>query len=104
MLPKKLLKAIQAGDVRKFYKSKEWKHKRPEILERDNYECQRCKNNGGFSKAEIVHHIKHLRDRIDLALVDDNLISVCGACHNILHPEKALGNKKEKDFITEERW
>ena len=103
MLPKKLLKAIQAGDVRKFYKSKEWKHKRPEILERDNHECQRCKDLGGYSEAVVVHHIKHLRDHPELALVDSNLSSRCEPCHNIEHPEKGFKHEK-KDYITKERW
>jgi len=86
-----------------FYASAEWLHKRAEILERDNNECQCCKSKGGFSKAECVHHIKHLRDRPDLALTDDNLVSLCGSCHNILHPEK-LHIKTIKRFITVERW
>jgi 5-methylcytosine-specific restriction endonuclease McrA len=106
MLPKDLLKAVENGNVRKFYKSTVWKHKRKEILKRDNYECQKCKNKGRFSKAKIVHHIKHLREYPELALDDENLLSVCGACHNILHPEKNFKanqvNKKEP--ITPERW
>ena len=103
MLPKRLLKAIKAGDVRKFYKSKEWKHKRPVILKRDNYECQRCKDLGGYSKAVVVHHIKHLRDHPELALVDSNLSSRCEPCHNIEHPEKGFKHER-KDPITKERW
>lgn len=108
MLPKDLFKAIENGNVRKFYKSAVWKHKRQEILKRDNFECQRCKSKGRFSKAEIVHHIKHLRDYPELALVGDNLKSVCSTCHNQLHPEKFekfRSNWKERNEpITEERW
>ncbi|NLG89793.1 MAG: HNH endonuclease, partial [Clostridiaceae bacterium] len=67
--------------MKRFYKSKEWKRKRKEILRRDNYECQRCKREGGFSKATTVHHIKHLDKHPELALVDSNLESLCGVCH-----------------------
>ena len=106
MLPKDLLQAIKFGNVKKFYKSTIWRHKRKTILKRDNFECQRCKEKGMFALAEVVHHIKHLREYPELALDDENLLSVCGACHNILHPEKNFKanqvNKKEP--ITPERW
>ena len=102
-----LLQAIKSGNVRKFYKSTVWKNKREQILKRDNYECQRCKRKGEFSPAEVVHHKKHLREFPELALSDDNLESLCGACHNEVHPEKGFTvnqkNKKE-DPITPERW
>jgi len=108
IISKELLKAIKSGDVRKFYKSTAWRHKRQEILQRDNYECQRCKREGKFSPASIVHHIKHLTDYPELALADDNLISVCAACHNKEHPEKfekfrEQWNSREEP-ITPERW
>lgn len=92
---------------RKFYKSKDWKHKRKQILERDNHECQWCKAKGEYSKANTVHHIKSLDEHPGLALADDNLISLCEACHNRAHPEKfrdAEVIRREKKHIIEERW
>lgn len=86
-----------------FYKSKEWKAKRKEILKRDNKECQKCKSRGKYYKAETVHHIKHLKEHPELALTDSNLISLCYACHNQEHPEK-LKKTQRKRFINEERW
>ena len=36
---------------------------------------------------------------------DKNLIAVCPACHNKLHPEKIENNNKNKNkFKKEERW
>lgn len=99
-----LLKAIRCGDTRKFYKSREWKYKRKEILLRDNNECQKCKRRGGYSKAETVHHKKHLKDFPELALTDSNLESLCGQCHNEEHPEKLQVQEKEEKFSNEERW
>lgn len=96
---------IKAGNTKKFYKSGAWKRKRKQVLERDNWECQKCKERGGYSKATTVHHIKHLTDRPDLALTDSNLVSLCSACHNEEHPEKLKAveiNKRE--HITVERW
>ncbi|MDR6227560.1 hypothetical protein [Desmospora profundinema] len=39
---------------------------------------------------------KHLKDNPDRALEADNLESVCAACHNQLHPEKAGGKARRK--------
>lgn len=94
---------------RKFYKTTAWKKKRWEILARDNHECQVCKTEGRFAPANTVHHIKHVEDRPDLALVDDNLVSVCAACHNREHPERFIQNfaeprKNKLDERFPERW
>lgn len=102
-MTKRLLDAINQGLVHIFYKSEVWLKKRKQILKRDNYECQHCKKNGEFSKADCVHHIKHLRKFPHLALDDLNLISLCNACHNIEHPEKRLTSNLPR-FSNEERW
>lgn len=101
---KDLIRAIQEGNVHKFYVSKTWRRKRKQILERDHNECQKCKSRGRFSKATTVHHKKHLRDRPDLALTDINLISLCDSCHNEEHPEKLNNPVRKEKFINEERW
>ena len=93
----------------KFYKSSVWEKKRLEILERDNYECQVCKEGGGFAPATTVHHLKHLEDRPDLALDNDNLVSVCAACHNREHPERFIHRivHRKRNELAErfpERW
>lgn len=96
---------VHADRLRLFYKRKEWRHKRAQILERDNHECQKCKARGRQSQATCVHHIKHLDARSDLALVDSNLISLCDSCHNQEHPEKLRRyTVSKREHITEERW
>lgn len=102
----KLIKYIEVGDVQKFYKSGAWNRKRQEILERDNYECQMCKEKGLFKKADVVHHIKHLKARADLGLTESNLLSLCNVCHNDVHPEKLNGYEVyyERQKISAERW
>ena len=99
----RLIKEIEKGNVVSFYKSSLWLHKRNEILKRDNYECQMCKAKGRYHRAECVHHIKHLRQYINLALEDRNLLSVCNSCHNVLHPEK-LNLEIIPKFNNKERW
>src|SRR5690554_3069284 len=100
-----LSKWILSGELRRFYKRGTWKGKREKILKRDNWECQKCKNNGKYSRATTVHHIKHLTDRPDLALTGSNLVSLCSACHNEEHPEKLKRPQAgKKEHITVERW
>lgn len=107
---KKLLQAIREGNTHYFYTSRTWRRKRKEILERDNNECQICKANGKVTvgtKEEplIVHHIKELKDRPDLALTDGNLLTVCNDCHeNVCHPKRLGEYQERKRFMNEERW
>lgn len=84
-----------------FYVSSEWRKKRLEILKRDNYECQLCKLYGRYNKATVVHHLKHYDKYPKLALTNTNLISLCAACHNVVHPEKNLTRRKE---VRPARW
>ena len=50
-------------DVKKFYNSAVWKAMRKQILIRDNYECQHCKDEGKFSNDNLqVHHIKEIKE------------------------------------------
>lgn len=109
---------VSDGDVHAFYVSKYWKSKRKEILERDHYECQRCK--GTFiieskpikhitiTKATCVHHIVPLKDNFNLALVNDNLVSLCFNCHEIVEERaggfKAHWFKHKKKPLTDEKW
>lgn len=106
-------------EVKAFYNSAAWKHKRMKILERDHYECQDCRKrlekaagNGikleGRDRkiwpAEEVHHIKELREYPELALADDNLISLCARCHNLRHGREPHKFIKRKKRLTEEKW
>lgn len=75
-------------DLDSFYKSPAWRRKREAVLRRDGYMCRMCKRYGKRVPAVTVHHIVHLDEDPTLGLKDSNLISLCGACHNKMHPEK----------------
>lgn len=79
-----------------FYKTEGWRLAREAVLARDNFLCQRCKGQGIMTPANIVHHIERLEDVPEKGLDVDNLMSVCGKCHNILHPEKGILQKGER--------
>lgn len=84
-----------------FYKTALWRRARRQALERDMFICVDCM--AAFRRREIsaprpatvVHHIKPRSERPDLALVLENLISLCDACHNKRHPEKGGSGARE---------
>lgn len=106
-------------EAKQFYNSKEWKAKRLDILKRDKFECQDCRarlkeaaekavrlygEDAKIRRAEQVHHLKELREHPELALDDDNLISLCIQCHNIRHGRNPKRFVRKKKKLNEERW
>lgn len=67
------------------YKDKRWERKRLVILKRDDYKCRECRRYGKTKQANTVHHIYPLEQYPELYLVDDNLLSLCGSCHDLMH-------------------
>lgn len=79
---------INAGEIQvqdnsklgKYYESVEWQRTRKRIFDRDDQECQAC-----GAAAECVHHIVYSR----LGAENDlDLISLCNACHDLIHLEQ----------------
>lgn len=113
MTEQKIQRLIAAGRVHEFYTSAPWLHVRAEALSLDRNECQKCKARGLYRRATLVHHVKHLRDRPDLALSlwdihpdgirERQLISLCDDCHAEEHPERLM-HREKKQPLTEERW
>ncbi len=107
---------ILAGDVHPFYLRGEWRAVSAMVLKMDRWECQICKQRGRYSRADLVHHVNHVKRRPDLALDiyfldadrsrQRNLISVCRSCHeNVCHPERLRRMEPKKlSFETTERW
>ena len=103
---------IQAGRKAEFYSWPEWRALRPDVLALDHHECVRCREiRRKFRRPKIVHHVKHLEDRPDLALSiwdpetgKRQLISVCKRCHEELHPESQRQFKAIRAPLTAERW
>ena len=96
------------AEAKRFYDSTVWRRKRAEVMELDHHECVMCKSHGRYTPAKTVHHVKHLKDRPDLALeiwdgTERQLISLCLACHDLVHPEKRR-REGPKVPITEEFW
>ncbi len=96
-----------------FYNSNAWKKLRQDALERDNYECQHCKAEGGVTvdsikqegkKKEIVLNVDHkypIEHYPKLALVLDNLQTLCVYHHNV---KEGRVFKKSKPKWDDEKW
>ncbi len=63
-------------------KDPRWQKKRLEILQRDNWACQRCFDP---DSTLIVHHRYYLRDTEPWDYYDDALVTLCQACHDSEH-------------------
>ena len=108
---RQLVQLIAEGREWLFYSWAEWKALRADVLRLDRYECQHCKAKGRYKRGTIVHHVKHLRDRPDLALSitdpdtgERQLVTVCKSCHEAEHPESFRQNLPKAPPLTEERW
>ena len=101
---------LAAGKENIWYNSGDWQAVR-DAVKRIDHECIICKAVGKHSATRYVHHVKHLRDRPDLALSiwdpetgERQLVSVCKRCHEELHPESQRPFRRTYAPVTEERW
>lgn len=92
----------------RFYGSSEWRAFRESILERDNFECQWCKEQGRvtskYNSILEVDHIEELKDRPDLALEPSNLRTLCKDCHNKRHKRFNYRPSEKKKRWQDEWW
>lgn len=70
-----------------YLKREEWKAKRIEILDRDEYACRNC----GSREELQVHHRQYHRDKVTKEILppwkydEENLITLCQTCHQEGH-------------------
>lgn len=85
------------SDVREqyFYSTKEWTCKRNKVKYLDNGLCLLCLSENRHKAMGVVHHIVELKEDWNKRLDEDNLISLCESCHQIVHKEYRKINQKE---------
>lgn len=71
------------------YHTSRWRKKRIEILKRDGYQCQSCKEEGITEQANTVDHKLAIKDGGSI-FGNHNLQSLCKRCHD----SKSGGEKK----------
>lgn len=110
---KQLVALLAQGKEAQFYDWPEWDGKRNDVLRLDRGECYLCRTrHKRYCKAVLVHHVKHLKTRPDLALSlfdpdtgERQLVSLCRACHEDEHPERRWRKiTAAKAPVTAERW
>lgn len=103
-------KLIADDRLEEFYNSRWWRRTRKEVLIEYKYECQDCKAEGYYTKADTVHHEQYVRRHPRLALSktymfqDKEYKNLIPLCHN--HHELRHGYRQNKNAepLTEERW
>ncbi len=105
---------IAKGNVMAFYKSTDWKIIREKRLKIDKYTCQFFlgKWNDGIHfpehikivRANTVHHIIPIKERPDLALDINNMVSLSFEAHEIIEERHRWTWRKKKKPITKEMW
>ncbi|MBQ7232365.1 MAG: HNH endonuclease [Bacillales bacterium] len=84
-------------DLKTIVNMRYWDKCRRLALERDSYLCQDCLKQNILTPADMVHHIKELKDYPHLSLTLSNLVSLCNGCHNKKHIRTG---RKEKIYST----
>lgn len=60
-LKKWIEELIREDKLYRFYKSKEWKQLKEDVLAAAHNECVKCKAKGKISKATQVHHVQWVK-------------------------------------------
>ena len=85
-----------------FYWSTAWREMRARVKRRDGYECQACKQRGLVTtKRLVVHHIRPLEAAPGLALEPANLVTLCHACHEVVHGRGHATTSAKSDKFPE---
>lgn len=79
-----------------FYNSMHWKRMSTYIRCKYNGLCLSCYIKYKIlNVADVVHHIVELKEDYSKRLEEDNLVTLCHSCHNILHSNYTEKEKKE---------
>ncbi len=82
---------MDKSEYAQLLKHPKWQKKRLEILERDNFQCQLCKDK---ETTLHVHHLKYIDENKPWEYKNKDLITLCEDCHILI--EKDI---KERDTI-----
>ena len=107
-----IIELINKGNIQAFYNERFWRSFSKQIIKEQHGECQYCKRRGKYTKATLVHHVKHLRIHPELAYsryYEDEqrnkhrqLVALCHSCHEEQH--ERIKVKNSNLYRNEERW
>jgi hypothetical protein len=71
-------------------KHPKWQKKRLEIMQRDNFECQLCHDK---ETSLNVHHKKYINGKKPWEYKNDDLVTLCKHCHEVIELTKKSWTK-----------
>lgn len=89
----------EAPKEQEFLHTTAWRRLRVIALRRDHYLCQACLRKGRITIATEVHHVLPRSTHPELALVLDNLESLCWTCHEDTKPRERKSESKIPDGV-----
>lgn len=81
--------AAQAA-ARRIRNSGQWQRTRARVM-REQPVCWLCEQRGDTTEAEMVHHIRAVSERPDMAFDDTNLVPLCNGCHRRVEAAQQRG-------------
>lgn len=102
---------IRENKTHDFYNDWDWRKLSHEVIEENNNECYICKQNGKYSRAVLVHHVRHLKKYPELAYSRTyeeknkeymQLMPLCHNCHEQIHQRGIYA--EPKGFTNQEKW
>ena len=70
--------------LQRFYESQAWRNTAKAAKRRDGFLCVHCAREGRTIGAEVVHHVKAIKDGGEKLLLE-NTVSLCRICHESQH-------------------
>lgn len=64
-----------------------WQRKRLDIMQRDEFQCQRCYD---AENTLHVHHKQYVKGRLAWEYPDAELVTLCESCHEQMHETNAM--------------
>ncbi len=90
------------SEYQRIRNSIEYRLWREAVYKRDNFTCQKCKDNKGGNLTP--HHILNFETHMDLRLAIDNGITLCNPCHIKFHKRfgyKGNNGQQLEEFLKE---
>lgn len=81
-------KKKKSVDYSELLKDPRWQKRRLEIMQRDNFTCQKCGNGLTSGVPLNVHHYVYHKGYLPWEYPDKDLITLCRDCHHKLHEDK----------------
>ncbi len=76
-------------------KTGQWQERRLEIMKRDDFRCQLCKEKDFLH----VHHIKYLTGKDPWESPDDDLVTYCESCHTCVELAVKIEKRMGKNYL-----